>query len=66
MIQAEWKGVISCSPMADVPPQLQKWERRLAHLVGIYCKKKRDGGRGGKERERERGRRCGHKSMERI
>lgn len=46
--------MISCSPMADVPPQLQKWERRLAHLVGIYCKKK-ERWRGREERrERER------------
>lgn len=40
-------------------------ERRLAHLVGIYCKKKRDGGRE-ERRERERGRRCGHKSIGKI
>ena len=58
--------MISCSLMADIPTQLQKWERRLAHLVGIYCKKKERwrGREEGREKEREGGRRCEYKSTE--
>lgn len=45
--------MISGFPVADTPSLLQKWERRLAHLFGIYCKKKRELV-GGRERARKR------------